>query len=512
MRSILRLFLPFLFVTVACGTTTKLPAAPSALAEMPAAGLRATAGAASVAVPFTLGSVAPSLGNEINAKFLAAMIQGVSASAGTSLNKIMRDAVEAVIGVKVEAQSGITQRCSLGGSVTVRHSGSTSGGTATLSNTEVVFSSCAFAWNDRIVTFHATLRASGTFRVSRPADPIHLEGEIRVDELGGPFVLNGDTGTYLNGTIVPAPGATGGTPGETIHIGPPESSLTPPAPGTPPSTGTPPPSGTPTVPPVAPGTPAPAANVTGTWGIDGQPALSLVQNGGAVTGQFLWPDIAVPGVPIEVLSNGLSGFVGAKILVYGGGVKLRAGDSQGSITAEILSTAQFDVVNGTMSGGGITDTKFTCTGFMKDFCPESTHGESNVTLTRIGATQTGTYDLSGLWAGAELIQLHQDGGGDLSGSVINGDIAEQAVSGRNDSNRVTLHVRYTTRENTGNVDYTRTIDRAYELDAYEPSSIGGFLTTVTIERCTEKSAAAAGFCTDRNKTERTASNAMLMRR
>ena len=508
MRSIVRLVFSFVLFTVACGGDSKLPTAPSPLTALPPSGAQRMPVSAAE-VPFTLGVVAPTLGNEINATFLAAMVQGVPASAGTSLNKLMREAIDAVIGVKVQAQSGFTQRCTRSGTVTVRHSGSTSGGTATLSNTEVIFSSCAYEWNNRMITFHATLRATGTFRVSRPADPIHLEGDIRVDELGGPFLLNGDTGPFLNGTITPAPGATGGTPGVAVPIGTPVTPTTPggttpaPAPpttpGAPPSITPPPTSGTPT------------ANVTGTWGVDGQPSLSFVQNGGALTGQFLWPDIPVPG--IVVISNGLSGVIDGNNLVFGGKVTIQGGDSEiGYITVEVITTAQLSLSGSTLSGSWDSELRPTCTGLMKEFCLPPSASHPNVTLTRIGTVQSGTYDLSGRWAGAEMIQLQQDGGGGLSGSVIAGDISEQSVSGRNDSNRVSLRVRYTTRENTSSVDYSRTIDRSYELTAYEPSSVGGFLTTVTTERCTAKNSTATAFCADRNKTERTAGNASLMRR
>jgi hypothetical protein len=439
----------------------------------------------------------------------------VAASSGSSLNKVMREMLDALIGVKLQAQSGFTKGCTRGGSATVRHSGSTSGGTATLSNTEVVFSGCSYTWDTRTVTFHATLRATGTFRTSRPADPIHLEGDIRVDELGGPFLLNGDTGPFLKGTIIPAPGATGGTPGETVRIGAPEIPATPGAPTTPgtPTAPAPPTSGPPPTIDAPINTNAPTMNITGTWGVNGQPSFSFIQSGGTVTGQFLLPEM--PPIPggFQILSNRLNGFVGGNRVHFNGGMQILVGDSEGAINLQFIMSAVFDLVGTSLVGEMVTETRPTCTGFMTEACiaPSSAHAPG--TLTRIGSVQqSGTYDLTGRWAGADVMQLSQNGGGGLSGSVIGGDIAEQSVSGQNDNNRVTLRVRYSTRENTSSVDYSRTVDRTYELTAYEPSSIGGFLTTVTTERCTAKSSSAAGFCADRNKSERTAGNALLMRR
>jgi len=511
MRTMARFVLPLVLCTVSCNSKATLPTAPSPLAATAPEGLqRMPVSAANV--PFTLGSVAVSLGNEINATFLAAMLQGVPASSGNSLKKLMRDAVDSVIGVKLEAQSGFTQRCARGGTATVRYSGSTSGGSATLSSTEVVFSGCTYAWDTRTVTFHATLRATGTFRVSRPADPIHLEGEIRIDEIGGPFLLNGDTGPFLNGTIIPMPGATGGTPGETIRIGTPDISTTPGAPTTPgSSTPAPPASGPPPTIDSPPISGAPTMNITGTWGVDGQPAMSFIQNGATSTGRFLLPEIPIP-VVLEVLENQLNGAVGGNRVHVNGTMTIRGGNSElGYITVQMFYSGVFDLVGTSLVGEGGTETRPSCTGLMKDFCLEPTRNYGPATLTRIGTVQSGTYDLSGRWSGAEMIQLQQDGGGGLSGSVLAPDIAEQSVSGRNETNRVSLRVRYSTRENANGVDYTRTVDRVYELTAYEPSSIGGFVTTVTTERCTVNGA-ATGFCADRNKTERTAGNAMLMRR
>jgi hypothetical protein len=423
-----------------------------------------------------------------------------------SVSDILKKAFEQFVGVKVEARSqGFTRRCTLSGSVTVRYTGSTAGGTATLNNTEVVFTGCTYPWNNRTATFHATLRANGTWRASRPADPVRLEGEIRIDEIGGPFLLNGTTGPFLNGTIVRPPETPGGTPGETVTIG---------VPTTPTNPGTPPPSGTPTVPsapPVAPGTPAPTVNLTGTWGVDGQPSISLIQNGGTVSGQFLLPEIPIPG-GIQVLRNGLHGFVGGSTVHFTGVLEVRAGDSDGSMTMLVYSSGVLDLIGGALSGEVVTEPSARCTGFMIDVCPPATAPQAGrVTLTRIGAVQSGSYDVSGRWAGTEMLQLSQ-GGTSISGSVVGADIAEQSVSGSNDNNRVTLRVRFTTRENTSSVDYSRTVERLYELTAYEPSSMGGFVTSVTTERCTAKSSSAASFCADRNKTERTAGNAMLMRR
>jgi hypothetical protein len=214
------------------------------------------------------------------------------------------------------------------------------------------------------------------------------------------------------------------------------------------------------------------------------------------------PDLPIPGVTDEVLSNGVHGFVGGNRMHFLGGAKIRAGDSEGAITLDYYITAVFDLEGTNLVGEASTETKFSCTGFMTEFCPQIMSQHVNATLSRIGTVQSGTYSVTGRWEGEQMLQL-QDNGGSISGSVVAADIAEQSVTGRNDNNRITLRVRFTTRENTGSVDYSRTVERFYELTAYEPSSISGFMSGSTTERCTAKSSSAASFCAERNKTVNT---------
>jgi hypothetical protein len=492
MRSIVRLVIPVVLFTVSCSGNSQLPTAPSSIAGQRSADRHSiTVNAADL--PFTLGSVAPSLGNEINATFIAAMLDGVPASGGTSLPKLLRDAMEAVLGARVEAQAGFVRNCTRSGNATVRYSGPTSGGTATLSNTQVVFSGCTYAWSNRTVTFHATLRATGTFRASRPADPIHLEGDIQIDGIGGPFILNGDTGPFLNGTITPPPGQ----PQETVRIGAPDTST--PAPAPPGSTT--PPGGSATV------------NVTGTWGADGQAALALIQNGSSLTGQFLLPDMsAIPG-QFVLLENRLNGFVSGNEVNFTGTIIFRVGDSEGAITATMTSNATMRVTGSTLAGSIAQQMRADCSGFMVGFCLPPTDQTTSTSLTRMGsATVSGVHDVTGNWTGANRFRLQQDGGGNITGSVLAPDLAEQRVEGRNDNNRVTLRIRYVARENTSTVDYTRTTEHAYEVTVTDPSGMSGFLTTVSTERCVAKSSSAGSFCDARNKTERTAGNASLIKR
>jgi hypothetical protein len=159
----------------------------------------------------TASSIAPSLGVEINASFLAAMRAGgpVASLHSRTVESLLAVLVESLLAVPMSAQSGFVGSCSRGGTVTIQSGVSTpGGGRVVLTNSLVIYSNCTYSLNGRDVTVNGTLTGNGTWTAAAPSSPVQLSGNLTANEIGI-VPVNGSTGAAFNGSIG---GITVGTP------------------------------------------------------------------------------------------------------------------------------------------------------------------------------------------------------------------------------------------------------------------------------------------------------------
>ncbi len=131
-----------------------------------------------VVQPLTAALIARSLAVEINSAFIAAMQSSVTA----------------------QRRNGVVG-CSRGGTIRVQHLGpAPGGGRVSLSNAPVSVSGCTHALNGRNIVAHGVLMANGTWTAEAPTSPVHLAGDLGIDEMGV-IGIDGVTGVGFDGRI-----------------------------------------------------------------------------------------------------------------------------------------------------------------------------------------------------------------------------------------------------------------------------------------------------------------------
>lgn len=488
MRSIAWLAVPFVLAAAACGGDSKLPTAPSVMTPGASQALTAVRDSSSPAeIPFTIETIAPSLASEINVSFINAMEAGLPATAtatGRRFQDLLRDAINSVLGVRVQAQQGFTANCSRRGSVNVRYFGATQGRRATLGSTPVSFLGCTFRAGSRDVTFSAELKADGVYTAGQPTSPVRLTGDINVEGLA-PIQIDATTGVYLKGAL-----------GGEIRIGAPD---TPPPP-------------TPETPPI--GT---LINITGTWGADGQPVFSFEQYGSVFKGRLALQSLP-PSGGIFIERNDLWGTISGNEVTLTGILVMRVGDPSGWQTTTIQSTGTLRLTGGTLSGTVLAQFSSECTGDAE--CLPPFEDSAPMALARMAAPAPATatlLDVSGSWmeTGTGFVYELTQNNGVISGRITGSHVVEGSIAGgRNVDNQVTLtaHVKWDISD--GHWTHTVTWDKNFDMSVVDPSAIMGIENNTYVEKCVELSPTARvnRWCRDLNKTERQTNKAWFMRK